>query len=228
MTTIKRSLIENAGYGVFSTQKYKMGDFVCFYDCEEKEITNDVDFTYSIKVPFNEKQYVGYTELREKDGTGQFINDFYMFDLNDDDRENEYGLFKISSIKINNKIQQYINTSNSYSNVAFSNDITKMFKLYASKDINENEELYLHYGINYWISKIQITNDEPLTRLYCLLKNKALKIKKNKIYLENNIITPDYALNILCILPNGSIIKYFMLEKYTTLDKIKYLINLLM
>jgi len=227
MTTIKLSLIKNAGYGVFATRKYKIGDFVCFYDCEEKKITNEVDFTYSIKVPFNEKQYVGYTELREKDGTGQFINDFDMFDLNDDDRENEYGLFKISSIKINNKIQHYINASNSHSNVAFSNDITKMFKLYASKDINENEELYLHYGINYWISKIQITNDEPLTRLYCLLKNNALVIKNNKIYLENNIITPEQALYVLKILPNGNIINHFRLGNHTTLDKIKHLVMLL-
>jgi hypothetical protein len=69
---------------------------------------------------------------------------------------------------------------NSYSNIGFTNDITKIFKLYALKDINENEELYLHYGVYYWITNIQLTTDEPLTRLYCLLKNKAIIIKKIK------------------------------------------------
>jgi hypothetical protein len=48
MTTINRSLIENAGYGVFTTHKYKKVDFVYFYDYEEKQILSLTDFTYSI------------------------------------------------------------------------------------------------------------------------------------------------------------------------------------
>jgi hypothetical protein len=64
------------------------------------------------KLPFNNKFYVGYSNLRTQDGTGQFINDYCMFNLNDDDRDDETGLFKITSTKINNKIKNYIDTSN--------------------------------------------------------------------------------------------------------------------
>lgn len=227
MTTIKQSLIKDAGYGVFTTRKYKKGDFVCFYDCEEKEIGSITDFTYSIKLPFNKKNYVGFSKLRTQDGTGQFINDYSMFHLNEDDRNDE-GLFKIHSPSINEKIKQYINTSNSYSNVGFSTDITKTFELYAIRDINENEELYLHYGLNYWTTNIQLKTDEPFTQLYCLLKNKALTIKKKQIYLDDEIITPEYILQLLRIHPTGGIINHLSLGNHTNFKKVKYLIELLM
>jgi hypothetical protein len=225
-TIIKKSLIENAGNGLFATKKYKKGDLICFYDCEERNINSIDDFVYSIINPFNKKLYIGYRDLMNENGTGQFINDYCMFNLNDYDR-NENGFYKLSSRMINDKIREYVHISKTHQNIEFKNNNTNLLNIYASKDINENDELYLHYGIEYWISKIQLTTDEPFTRLYCLLKNKTLYINSKKIYLDGNVISPEYAFNILQISPIGNIIKYFELEKYTNLIKLKKIFNIL-
>ena len=94
-------MIENAGNGLFATKKYKKGDLICFYDCEERNINSIDDFVYSIINPFNKKLYIGYRDLMNENGTGQFINDYCMFNLNDYDR-NENGFY------LNGKILQFI------------------------------------------------------------------------------------------------------------------------
>jgi hypothetical protein len=226
MTIIKKSLIENAGNGLFAKKKYKKGDLICFYDCEERNISSIDDFIYSIINPFNKKLYIGYSEIRSERGTGQFINDYCMFILNDDDRDDR-GFYKLTSKNINNKIKEYIHISKIHTNVEFKKDKTNLLNVYASKEINENDEFYLHYGIDYWLSKIRLTTNEPFTRLFCLLKNETLTINASYIYLNNIIITPEEALDILRILPNGSIIKYYGLEKYTNLIKLKKIIDIL-
>jgi hypothetical protein len=226
MSIIKKSLIDNAGNGLFATKKYNKGDLICFYDCEEKKINSINDFVYSIINPFNKKLYVGYSELMNKNGTGQFINDYCMFNLNDEDRD-ENGFYKLTSKVINDKIREYTHVSKTYQNVEFKNDNTNLLNLYASKDINENDEFYLHYGIDYWISVIQFSTDEPFTRLYCLLKNKVLICKSNNFYIDNKIISPEYLFDILQINPNGSIIKHLKLENYNNVEKLKKLICIL-
>lgn len=227
MSVVKQSLITNAGNGVFATKNYKQGDFVCFYDCEERPIISRDDFIYSINNPFDmKKKYIGYKSLKNENGTGQFINDYSMFDLTDEERD-ECGFYKISSAKINNKINNYNTLSQTFSNVGFKNDGTKALRLYALKDINENDELYLHYGIDYWISKILLTTNEPFTRLYCLLKHNAIIIKNNKIYLDNKLITPDYLLKRLSIAPNGAIVKCLKINNLNSMQKIKKLIELI-
>lgn len=171
---------------------------------------------YSINNPINNKILIGYNYKKNKNGVDQFINDYCVFQLTDDDT-NENNIYKLSSDKINTKIDEYNSISKLNSNVAFKNE----FKLYASKDINENEELYLHYGINYWISIIQLTTDEPLTKLYCLLKNEVIKIINEVIYLDNIEYEPNDIFKFLQILPEGNIIKIFKLIKLTDKNKIK-------
>ena len=51
MTTIKQSAIVNAGNGLFATKKFKKGDLVCLYDCEERNINSIDDFIYTPKNP---------------------------------------------------------------------------------------------------------------------------------------------------------------------------------
>jgi len=225
MTCIKESLIKNAGRGVFATKSYKKGDYICFYDCQIKDIVTLDDFIYSIKNGPNNKTYVGYKDVRTSDGVGQIINDYSMFTLDNEDRD-ENGLFKLSSKKINDKIEQYIESSITNTNVAYDSDGN--FKMYAAKDINKNDELYNHYGIFYWINKIYNTTNEPFVSLYCLLKTDGLEIKNDTIYLDNEEVTPEYLLeNILGILPNGYISKYLNLENYTNIEKVKLLINII-
>ena len=47
---LKKSLIKNAGRGVFTTKSYKEGEYVCFYDGEMKSTRVGLDdFTYSME-----------------------------------------------------------------------------------------------------------------------------------------------------------------------------------
>ncbi len=224
MTSVKQSLILNAGNGVFATRNYKKGEFICYYDCREDVIKSYNEFVYSIIC--NNKSYIGYSSIRNVNGVGQFINDYCLFELSDDDR-NEEGFYTLSSNNISDKINNYISISQQNSNVMFKNDTSEIFKLYATRDIKTDEELYLHYGIEYWITNIQLTTDEPFTRLYCLLKNNSLTLKNNIIYLDNKIITELQLFDILSINPSGNIIKYFKLQNMKNIQKIKYLIDII-
>jgi hypothetical protein len=222
---IKKSLIDNSGNGLFTTKSYKEGEFICYYDGEERNIESLNDAIYSIGNPFNNKILIGYNYKKNENGVGQLINDYCIFQLTDDDI-NENGTYKLSSKKINRKINEYNSMSKLKSNIVFKDKFKDKFKLYASKDINENEELYLHYGINYWISIIQITTDEPLKKLYCLLKNDVFKIKNKIIYIDNIEYEPKKIFNFLKILPDGNIIKSLKLNKLTDKNKILQLIEL--
>lgn len=227
MTCIKESLIKNAGRGVFATKSYKKGDYICFYDCRIKDIETLDDFIYSIKNSLNDKIYVGFKDIRTSDGVGQIINDYSIFTLDNEDRD-ENGLFKLSSKKIDDKIEKYIQSSLTNANVAYDSDKNNCFKMYAIKDINENDELYSHYGIFYWINKIYNTTNQPFVCLYCLLKTDGLEIQNDTIYLDNEQVTPKYLLeNILGILPNGDISRYLNLEKYANIEKVKLLISMI-
>jgi len=226
MTTLKISNINNAGYGVFTTKKYNKGEYICFYDACEGNIKSIDDFIYSIKNPFTNKNYIGSKKIKNKDGIGQYINDSYNFELIDDYRDDNF-CYKVSNNKIKLAIQNYNNKSIEKSNCGFSKDKKNILKIYASKDINENEELYLHYGINYWICKIQLETDEPLTRLFCYLINELLNINKNNdIYFEKKKITSIRLFELLKIQPNGNLISALNLNDLSDLDKIKKLIEL--
>jgi hypothetical protein len=224
MTTLKRSNINNAGYGVFAKCKYKKGDYICFYDAIEGDVKTIDDFIYSIKNPFDNKNYIGCKKIKNKDGVGQYINDSFAFELIDDYRDDN-GFFRISNNKIKLAIEEYKNKSNEKSNCTFSFTERNIFKIYAKKDINENEELYLHYGIEYWLCKIQIEIDEPLTRLFCLLMYNALNIKNKKIYIDNKQITPNRFFELFGIKQDGYMINKLNLDNLSTLNKIIKLID---
>ena len=226
MTTLKISNINNAGYGVFTTKKYNKGEYICFYDAYEGNIKSIDDFIYSIKNPFTNKNYIGSKKIKNKDGIGQYINDGYNFELIDDYRNDKNGCFNILNEKIKLAIQNYNSCSIEKSNCGFSKDNKNIFKIYAIKNINENEELYLHYGINYWICKIQFETDEPLTRLFCYIINEVLTINNNDIYIDNKKITPIKLFELLKIQSNGNLISALNLKGLSDLNKIIKLIEL--
>jgi SET domain-containing protein len=224
MSIIRQSNINNAGYGVFAKCEYKKGDYICFYDAVEADINTTDDFIYSIKNPFDNKNYIGCKKIKNKDGIGQYINDSFSFELIDDYRDDN-GFFRISNNKIKLAIEEYKNKSNENSNCGFSINKKQLFKIYATKDINENEELYLHYGIDYWLSKIQIETDEPFTKLFCLMVNKIINIKNKKIYIVNKQITHNEFFELLHIKSDGNIINKLNLNNLSNLNKIIKLIE---
>ena len=224
MTTLKQSNINNAGYGVFTKCKYKKGDYICFYDAIEGDINKIDDFIYSIKNPFDNKNYIGCKKIKNKDGIGQYINDSFAFELTDDYRD-ENGFFKISNNKIKLAIEEYKSKSIENSNCGFSFNDRNIFKIYAKKDINENQELYLHYGIDYWLSKVQIETDEPFTKLFCLMINNILSIKNQENFFDSKQITYDEFFELLRIEQNGYIINKLNLSNLSNLNKIIKLIE---
>jgi len=141
-----------------------------------KNISSIDDFIYSIVNPLNNKICVGKKKITDEHGIGQFINDYCIFDLTDDDRE-ENGCYKLTSDKINNKINDYNINSELYSNVTFRKDKSMLFNLCATRDINENEELYLCYGIHYWISKKQLITGFTLSFCFCKNSFNTLSLK---------------------------------------------------
>ncbi len=223
---VKKSNIINAGFGVFATQKYAVGDYICFYDAYKGEIKSVDEFVYSIKTPFSDDTFIGNKQIKQNDGVGQYINDGFCFDLIDDYRDNEYGIYKISNNKINAAVEQYKNKSSEKANCTFSEDPKKIFKIYASKEIDVNEELYLHYGIEYWITKIQLDTDESFTRLFCYLKNNVIKIIDRSIYFENNKVEGNKILQLLRIMPNGNIVTTLKLNNLSDTKKVIELIKL--
>jgi hypothetical protein len=226
MSVVKQSLIPNAGNGVFTTKKYKKGEYICYYDCEERSISSLSDFIYSINI--NNKTYIGYNKSITNNGIGQFINDYCMFELIHELDDDENGIFKLSDDKIINKINNYTNLSISNQNVSFgSNQCGNILEMYATKDIDENEELYYSYGVEYWLSFIRLTSDEPLTKLFCVLKLSLIRITNDCVFFDNLEVSPELIFEFLKMLPNGNIIKYFKIEHKLNIDKLKYLINYL-
>jgi len=184
------------------------------------------DFTYSIKNPFNNKTYIGNKKIKNREGIGQFINDGFNFELLDDYRDIQYGCFKISSDKINVAIKNYVDMSTKKSNCGFLKSKKNLIKIYAHRNIEQNEELYLHYGVDYWISKIQLETDEPLTRLFCYMINCNLTINNNNIYLDDKIIIPTQMFQLLRISSNGNLINALNIDDLSDLNKIIKLIEL--
>lgn len=225
MVEVKQSLIPNAGNGVFATKKYLKGEYVCYYHGIPKDISSINDFRYSIDYPFSKTKYVGITSIVDTAGVGQFINDYSMFELQERHRSEKWGIFSLSSDLINSDIDTYIKISNCGENVSFRPD--NPFQFYASKDIEKGQELYYHYGVNYWLSLIQRTTDEPFTKLYCLLKQNSLSITQEKILIDGSSITPETMLQILHINEDGEIIRTLGLQNLSNYVKCQKIIELL-
>jgi len=221
---IKKSKKENAGNGVFTTKSYKKGEYVCFYDGEERNIQSEKDFSYSINNPYDNKVRIGfYDSVRNKDGVGQFINDYCMFDLSDNLRD-DMGFYKLNNISIDYKMELYENISLDNSNVV----LKENFKFLTKRDINLGEELYFNYGLDYWFSKMNLEKEEPFTKIFCLIKRNILSEKNKHFYIENEYIENNILLEGVLKIPlNGNIVKHFNLTNKSSYEIIKYFINLL-
>ena len=216
MCEVKTSLIPNAGNGVFATKSYEENEYICDYDGYYKNSVSAEEFTYSTGYTNGNGYYVGYNYIRKNNKLGQFINDYCRFELTPDMR-NEQGIFSISSKKIEEAILQYNTLSFEKSNVSIVFD-GKKYKIKSRAKINSGDELYVSYGIQYWINHIRIIEtDEPFVRLFCLLMNDDLKIKENScVYNGREYEFDDFMMQQLCILPNGSIMRYLEIERYSS------------
>lgn len=134
MLEVKKSLIKDAGLGVFATQDINQGDLVSEYWGKYVDLTNG-DFPDSDKLlAVDEKTaFCGYEKYKIPDKCGHFIND---------------------SSKINNtnagSIRIYYKDKNSNVDLV---EEKKKFYFEAAKNIQKGDELYFKYGIRYWAMK---------------------------------------------------------------------------
>ena len=146
------SNIANSGNGLFANQDFEKGVIITGYEgtlTSLEDYTNDSDYALRI----DDQLIVGNPVYTNSSQAAQFIND-------------------IRAITKFSDIEHYIDSIpliNSYL-VKYGDQYIAM----SIKEIKKGEELYFHYGINYWISKnkIAITDDT----LACYLEEEQEKL----------------------------------------------------
>ena len=135
------------GKGVFAVRDIKKFDLLCFYDGEvktKKEIIKEKtgNKEYWMSHPTKPNSILcGYPIPLNKHGVGQLVNDAKILDIKELD-------FK-KGIK---DCEEYTIESKRLSNVSFVGH-GKPFQLFATRDIKEGEELFLHYGYKMWLQE---------------------------------------------------------------------------
>ena len=221
MFIIEESIIPNSGRGVFTTKAYKKGDYICFYDGEDVFGEVKHDNTYAISHPTGGGYRDGFRNIINPEGVGQLINDSSCILLDDSHRDSDYGLFTIEGT--NTIFEAYKKSVSDNSNVVMKEE----FRMYALRDIDVGEELYYAYGPDYWITRIGLVTDEPLTRLFCWLATDILKRVEENYTMNDDIWTSDMILSALRINPKGCIMKAFDLQNVDSEHQLDHLIQLI-
>lgn len=134
---LKKSNIKNAGNGLFSNKHFIKGEIITFYSGKVINIKDyEVNSDYALNV--GNKIILGNKLFNNSDNAAQFINDIGS-------------IYNIKSIK------RYIETINSTNSYLVEHD--NNFLAVCIKNIQPGDEIYFHYGINYWISKNNIIID---------------------------------------------------------------------
>ena len=141
---------------------------MCVYDgINVDTLPQDLEkFRFSIQGPSSVR--IGFSDPKSDTGVGQLINHASSFSF-DDSLRDENGFFRTSSKSVITSITNYTNTSQQGANVTFGDE---HFNICATRDIKKGEELFIHYGIDYWLTLATLTTDEPFTRVSCQLIQK--------------------------------------------------------
>jgi len=141
---LRKSNIINAGNGLFTNTQFVKGEKISSYG---GTIYNKIDYLkdsdYSLNI--EDKVILGDKIYKSSDKAAQFINDAGI-------------------VKDESDIESYIKTI--YNTNSYLVDTGDEFIAISIKDIKPNEELYVHYGINYWLAKNKIKIDPYKLSLY--------------------------------------------------------------
>ena len=133
------------GWGVSATKHVKKGVKMCVYGGKRvgKDVTNDekYDSEYTISATGMDYSIDGDRNPKDAIHIGQFINDAVKPDVHDDPTVLE--------------MAQYTAESTIDSNVYPEKVGNKLF-IVSKRDIQQDEELFLHYGFFYWYKTLQL------------------------------------------------------------------------
>lgn len=174
---IKQSNIEDAGYGVFATQDFKAGDKLTRYDGYDllyfevhdgDHISQKIDTDEDVYTVLTHQNYIlegkdgkciygykkEYLDKHPECGWGSMINDRFSVKEWTEDSVKKY---------IEDRGGDTLCTE-------IYNCITSNYDVIALRDIKAGEELYCHYGIDFWLKKL---NDERYNEgfKYCQCAN---------------------------------------------------------
>jgi len=146
MVEVKKSLIKDAGRGVFATQDITQGEIVCEYWGKYIDLKKN-------KPPSSDKLinidkhtlFCGYEKYQKPNKYGQIINDSS----------------RIDSVNIGS-VRKYHH--NAFFNVYLVTNSPQFIHLKSAKSIKKGDELYLKYGIDYWINKFNNKDSELLLK----------------------------------------------------------------
>lgn len=158
MIVIRDSAIDRLG--VFTTRQIKKGEYVCGYGDQI------VDSASSYAMQFPDGTFRGGARPTGADADSVHMCGFMMNDANnisiihtDTDR--------LTLPNLRAAVNAYIYDSLQNSNVAF---LGNNGNLHARRNIDANEELFLHYGHDYWLSRLLNGSVYPYVRFLCLVE----------------------------------------------------------
>ena len=162
-TIIKPSNIKDAGNGVFLTKDIKKNEVICFYGFDKIVDMDTVLDKETNEYCFNDafdtgKKYIGSQKYKNDIEVAQFINDFSKFDT--------------SNLRCLGDLIPYMKRSLSQMNCVLYGEKGKVLCV-ALRDLKKNTELYVHYGIGYWL--------EGQSELTTTVMDNAIQIYSNKI-----------------------------------------------
>jgi hypothetical protein len=178
------------GAGVFAKRAIKNGEYICSYDGSTKAPENFQEFCYSLRSPDGIWKVGDPHHLSD---VGHIINDGACFRLNESLRD-DIGVFRLSSPRVTNAVNQYLRSSQEKANVRF---VDSSFCLYAVRDLVAGEELFYPYGIDYWVNLIRLQTYEILTRAFCMQLSGSVKVNEADLLtldsgLETYKVVDDY------------------------------------
>ena len=160
---VRKSNIDGGGWGVFTTKAFKKDDLLTTYDGYKlpyfelhmgDEISSSLDMDEDVYIVCTHQDYIlepsedeciygykkQYIDKHKNVGLGSLINDKFSINEWKDEAVEKYVEDRGGRSNINCSIYNCL--------------ITKDKEIKATRDIEEGEELYTHYGQDFWLKKL--------------------------------------------------------------------------
>ena len=150
------------------------------------------------------KNIVILGDMSNKDGfgVGQFVNDAAMPEICEDDKS------FLSTLQI---LEKYEKQSFAKANC----QVNEQLWFTATKDIEANEELFTHYGVDFWIHKLLVESNDPKSRLLIYsMHNQETKPFNLRNFVKFDEATCKVFTTVLLGVPEESLCNYKSAKEY--------------